>query len=54
MFRKFSDHDTIKKLFQVKPENAPTKPGKIEINLANINLNEKLPCQEIIAFTTSI
>ena len=39
-------------LFQIKPANVPTKPAKSEINLANINLNEKLACQEIILFTT--
>ena len=49
---KFSNHDTVMTLYQLKPEKTHSKLRKNEIDLANINLKEKLPCQELMSYNS--
>ena len=44
---KFSNHDTVMTLFQVKPEQPSKKPDKTQIDLTKVTTKGKLlPCQE--------
>lgn len=45
-------HDTAIRLFQIKVEPIP-RPKKTEIELHDLAKVHKLPCQEIITFTTN-
>ena len=45
-------HDTAIRLFQIKVEPIP-RPKKSEIKLHDLAKVHKLPCQEIITFTTN-
>ena len=43
---KLRNHGSVMTLFQVKPEQPPTKPDKTQIDLIKVTTKGKLPCQE--------
>ena len=42
-----SSYDTVSTLFQVKPPESVSKPKKSEFNLKNVDILEKLDCQNV-------
>ena len=42
-----SSHATVSTLFQVKPSESVSKPKKSEFNLKNVDILEKLDCQNV-------